>query len=143
MLDEQSRLDTALETTRHISEQMVQLLSCSLCLKGSHSFIITTILLQRLVCLFCHLEKNSSTLLKTTKIKIGNFQLSEEEEQQHKKLNILVNSFYETVRQFQQAELLHQRQRSEEMTEMGRSNLNWVMDAIQKMRRHLKGIIGE
>ena len=75
-----------------------------------------------------------------------------EEEQQHKKLlittaakklNIMVNSFYETVRQFQQAELLHQRQRSEEMTEMGRSNLNWVLDAIQKMRRRLKGIIGE
>lgn len=150
MGDEQRTLDNVLETTRQASEQITQLLSCSSCLKDSTSFVLTTMLLQRLVCLFCYLEKNGSTILRTTKIKIGTLQLSEEEEQQHKnllittaakKLNMMVNSFYETVRQFQRAELLRHRQRSEEMTEMGRSNLNWVLDTIQKMGRRLSGII--
>lgn len=148
--DRKRGLDTVLETARDTIQQIGELLSCHSCSKSSTSFVLTVVFLQRLVCIFCDVAKNAPTYLKAGKLGVGMFQLCEEEDQQHKKLLIIsaarrvetvVSRVQEALRTFQQRELQPQKTGGEMNTDMVRSNVQWVSDAIQRMKWHLRTVI--
>ncbi|KAF4631387.1 hypothetical protein G7Y89_g6745 [Cudoniella acicularis] len=81
-------LDTILKMARENTKHTSEYLSCKICQKASANLIFPAITFQRLVKLFCRLVKNSNFFLHSTKLRVGDFELGEEEDIRHKKMLI-------------------------------------------------------
>jgi hypothetical protein len=142
-------LDTVLNFTREAGKHVANYLSCKECPKGSAHFIFPAIILQFLVKLFCKTAKNGSTCMKSLKVSVGTFELSDEEDLKHKKLliisavrhvNLILSDLGDAVCEYQQKELVQQKT-ADLTTESGRSNLKWIFDNVRNLRLRLKTII--
>jgi hypothetical protein len=142
-------LDTVLNFTREAGKHIANYLSCRECPKGSANFIFPAIILQFLVKLFCKIAKNGSAYMKSTKISVGTFELSDEEDLKHKKLllisaarhvELILGELGDAVCEYQQKELVQQNT-VDLTTESGRSNLKWIFDNVRNLGLRLKTII--
>ena len=75
-------LARATESTKALSEQI----DCTECNKGTWSFVLDTIILQRLMFIFCTLASCKKLDIKSVRLTVGSYELSEEEDLAHKKM---------------------------------------------------------
>lgn len=135
------QLDTLLESARRNCEAISQHIACQECQKTSFWFILSTVALQRLIVMHCHVARNGPTYLRQTRVSIGVFQVPEDEDRIHKqrlvsssasRMDAVVAELEKAVRDCQQRQ-----QNSELSTFTAQSNLRWILETLQLMKRRL------
>lgn len=142
-------LDSIMKISQQTSGHVKTYLCCS-CSKESVNFVLTTILFQRLVKLFCCVAINGGSYLRDMKLGMGTFELSPDDDLQHKKLlitstakniNIIMVKMGNVVGEYERNESLRGRPFSDLVTESGKANLKWVHDSLQNLRDKLDSVI--
>lgn len=139
------QLDSVLETARKISQAINQYITCHACHKTSFGCILITIALQRLILRHCNVARNSPVYIRQTRVSIGLFQLSEEEDRIHKQMIIIYSAkrMGIVVAELEKAvqDCRQRQQNSELATLTGQSNLGWVLETLQILKRRVAAII--
>ncbi|CRG86527.1 hypothetical protein PISL3812_03533 [Talaromyces islandicus] len=141
-------IDTILNNARETIKALNGQLKCAECTKGTWSFILTIVILQRLLYLFCSLASCRFVDIKTAKIGIGNYQLSEEEDLAHKRMLALssLKGFEDFVCQFGDAVKkfirLTETMRSQCKTPLKTDcmNLKWAAEGLEYITARLEQI---
>ena len=136
-------LDTVLHAAREASKHISSYLACDQCPKEPTNLVLTVIIFQRLVRLFCDVAKNGALYLKSLKLGLGIFELSEEDDASHKR--VLVTSAVNKVKvilvELGDMTRDYQDKLEETTIESSRSNLKWVIATIRNLQSNLKTII--
>ncbi|KAH8697912.1 hypothetical protein BGW36DRAFT_427851 [Talaromyces proteolyticus] len=139
-------LNTARETTKMLSDQ----LNCTDCTKGTWSFVVNILILQRLLYMFCSLATCRYIDVKSVKLGVGNYQLSEEEDLTHKKMLALsslklleefLGNFRDAVNKFLNLTATMKSQCNTPLT-TDYANLKFAADGLDYITARLKTIKG-
>lgn len=139
-------LDKVLQCLSEVSTHTVEYLNCKLCEDGCPRLINLAMLHQRVIGLLCIVSKNPATYIHSSKndaihFTIGEYRLSEEESEQHKRLLILsaANRAGRSVTELY--DKIHRLHGHSGLTEAGKLNLDWLLDVKKNLVDRLKIII--
>jgi hypothetical protein len=141
-------IDTILNNARETIKALNGQLQCADCTKGTWSFLLTIIILQRLLYMFCSLASCRFVDVKSAKIGIGNYELSEEEDLAHKRMLALsslkgfedfVSHFWDAVKKFLRlTETMKSQCKTPLKTDC--TNLKWASEGLEYITARLEQI---
>lgn len=141
-------IDTILSNARETIKALNGQLKCAECTKGTWSFLLTIIILQRLLYMFCSLASCRFVDVKSAKLGIGNYQLSDEEDLAHKRMIALsslkgfedfVGQFWDAVKKFiRLTETMKSQCKTPLKTDC--TNLKWASEGLEYITARLEQI---
>ncbi|KAI5920514.1 hypothetical protein F4810DRAFT_682268 [Camillea tinctor] len=146
-------LDKILQAFQDISVHITNYLACSHCDGGCPRLMNLAMLHQRQVSLLCAITKNPATFIRNSgteavRFTLGIYQLSDEEDRNHKRLVILnaarnvdslVAGFDDLIRNHQDKDIMGSG--TSEMPESAKLNLKWLLDVARNLKGRLKNIV--
>lgn len=140
---ETMQLDAILETARKTGNAARQYISCHLCQKTSLGCLLITIAVQRMVLTFCHAARHGPQYVQQTRLSLGRFTVSEDEDRIHKQMLIVaaVRRVDGVLLDLEKAVHDCHRQNAELGPHTARSNLQWVMETLKIIKRWMTPIM--